>query len=152
MLRFVVKDSDDGSSDDHLGEITVPLGQIISFCEPGSDGFTKKLDRVNKGTITIKPVEVSGSGNKVVRISASAQKVDKMDWFGKSDPFYEIFCGNVMVYRSEVVMNNLSPNWKQGQFPYSLLEGSGNSFTVKVYDWDKNTDNHRVLQKYYEKI
>lgn len=141
-LKFIVRDEDTGGSSEHLGEVEVSLGALIGTAEPGSKGWTKKLDRASKGWINVNVVQVNSSGNQIVRLNCEGLKLDKMDWFGKSDPYYEVWCGNLMIYRSEVVKKNLNPNWKVGQFPFAPMEANG-GFRVKVWDWDKNSDNNK---------
>ena len=46
-LKFVVKDKDSGRSSDYLGEVEVSLGNLVANSEPGSEGWTKKLDKVD---------------------------------------------------------------------------------------------------------
>ena len=94
--------------------------------------------------ITINVVEVKSAGNQSVQLKCKGNNLDKMDWFGKSDPYFEIWCGSAMIYRSEVVECNLNPNWKLAIFPFSRMEGFC-SFDVKVFDWDGLGDNNRVF-------
>ena len=94
--------------------------------------------------ITINVVEVKSAGNQRVQLKCKGNNLDKMDWFGKSDPYFEIWCGKAMIYRSEVVECNLNPNWKLAIFPFSRMEGFC-SFDVKVFDWDGLGDNNRVF-------
>ena len=142
-LKFVVKDKDSGRSSDYLGEVEVSLGNLVANSEPGSEGWTKKLDKVEKGLININVIPVGSTANKFVSLSCDGLKLDKMDWFGKSDPYYEIYCGNLMIYRSETVKKNLNPKWKEGTFPFGPLEASG-GFKVKVLDWNRIMDNKLI--------
>lgn len=145
ILRFKVKDDDFGGKSEHLGEIEIALGALVSSIEPGSPGLCKKLmDKRKKSTaseITINVVEVKSAGNQIVHLKCEGYKLDKMDWFGKSDPYFEIWCGkNAMVYRSEVIKSDLNPKWKVAEFSFARMEAF-DSFDIKVFDWDNHGDN-----------
>ena len=152
LLRFEVNDDDFGGKSEHLGEIEIALGALVSSIEPGSPGLCKKLmDKRKKSTaseITINVVEVKSAGHQIVHLKCEGYKLDKMDWFGKSDPYFEIWCGkNAMVYRSEVIKSDLNPKWKVAEFSFARMEAF-DSFDIKVFDWDQHGDNSRVFKKY----
>lgn len=44
------------------------------------------------------------------------------------------------MYRSEVVLKNLNPQWKEWQLDLAEIGGLDTPFTVEVYDWDKDGD------------
>ena len=125
MLRFAIYDFDSSSSNlsnhDFLGQIEVSLAEVVSN---QSKAFKRKLGGKN-GTIQIISEEVSNSREEVTCVF-HAKDLDKKDFFGKSDPFLEVSRSTernqyVVVHRTEVVMNNLNPKWKQFTLPAAAL-------------------------------
>ena len=58
------------------------------------------------------------SNKEEVLLQFSAKGLDKMDWFGKSDPFLEFSRSTesnqyILVHRSEVIKNTLDPDCRQ---------------------------------------
>lgn len=56
------------------------------------------------------------------------KKLDKKDWFGKSDPFLAIYKVNedgkyTVVHRTEVIKNTLNPTWATFTLPVRSLCG-----------------------------
>uniref|UniRef100_A0A8C7VST9 Copine II n=1 Tax=Oncorhynchus mykiss TaxID=8022 RepID=A0A8C7VST9_ONCMY len=108
-LKFSLFDEDKCSSQlyehDFLGEYICTLGVIVS---------NKKLHRsltlangkpAGKGTITITALELSD--NRVITLSLYGRKLDKKDFFGKSDPYLEFHKQGddgkwMLVHRTEV--------------------------------------------------
>ncbi|KAM8881472.1 copine-3-like isoform 1-T1 [Synchiropus picturatus] len=152
-LRFEVYDIDDSvtcslQSADFLGELECTLGQIVS-----SQRITKPLvmkDRrpAGRGTITISAEEQTD--NRVVKFEMSARKLDKKDFFGKSDPFLEFYKqtegGWKLAHRTEVVKCNLNPVWKPFKIPILALCGGDVEKSIKVdcYDYN-NSGSHELI-------
>uniref|UniRef100_A0A8C7MGM9 Copine II n=1 Tax=Oncorhynchus kisutch TaxID=8019 RepID=A0A8C7MGM9_ONCKI len=108
-LKFALFDEDKCSSQlyehDFLGEYICTLGVIVS---------NKKLHRsltlangkpAGKGTITITALELSD--NRVITLTLYGRKLDKKDFFGKSDPYLEFHKQGddgkwMLVHRTEV--------------------------------------------------
>uniref|UniRef100_A0A8C4H1R8 Copine-3 n=1 Tax=Dicentrarchus labrax TaxID=13489 RepID=A0A8C4H1R8_DICLA len=143
-LRFEVYDIDSENCNlqdaDFLGELECTLGQIVS-----SKTLTRPLLRKNKtpagkGTITICAEE--RTDNRVVQFEAAARKLDKKDFFGKSDPFLEFYkqteTGWQLAHRTEVVKNNLNPTWRPFRIPVQLLCGGDVEKSIKVDCYDYN--------------
>jgi len=142
LLKFAIYDVDSESSrrDDHdfLGSTEVSLGEIIAV---QSKGFSKQLGGKG-GTIHIISEELSGNKETVV-FNFCAKKLDKMDFFGKSDPYMEISRSTesnqyVLVHRTEVIKSNLNPQWKQIKLEVRTLCNGDYHRDLKfsVYDWD----------------
>lgn len=147
-LKFFIYDIDSSSmslkSADFLGEMECTLGQLVS-----SGTYTKPL--VLKGTaenragmITVVAEEVSG-GNDEVHFQFRAEKLDKKDFLGKSDPYLEFARSKedgsfVVVHRTEVIQNNLNPKWKPFQIPVQQLCNGDYDRTIRIlcYDWDSD--------------
>jgi len=144
MLRFAVYDFDNNSTNlsnhDFLGQIDVSLAEVVSN---QSKAFKRKLEGKG-GTIQIMSEEVSNNRDEVTFVF-HAKDLDKKDFFGKSDPFLEVSRSTesnqyVVVHRTEVVMNNLSPRWNQFTIPAGTL-CNGDYFRdlkFSVYDWNRS--------------
>ncbi|MEQ2232056.1 Copine-2 [Ilyodon furcidens] len=108
-LRFAMFDEDKCANQlyehDFLGEFICTLGVIVS---------NKKLHRplilangkpAGKGSITITAQELSD--NRIITLTLSGRKLDKKDFFGKSDPYLEFHKQGedgkwMLVHRTEV--------------------------------------------------
>ena len=87
------------------------------------------------------------SSKEVVKMQLRAEKLDKKDFFGKSDPYFVISksAGSSgqkwsVVKRSEVIMKNLSPTWAPFEISAKLLCNGDHTRPLKfdVYDWDSD--------------
>ncbi|XP_055562531.1 copine-9 isoform X3 [Falco biarmicus] len=74
-----------------------------------------------------------------------ANKLDKKDFFGKSDPFLVFYRSNedgtfTICHKTEVVKNTLNPVWQPFTIPVRALCNGDYDRTVKidVYDWDRD--------------
>uniref|UniRef100_A0A671S2X8 Copine-2 n=1 Tax=Sinocyclocheilus anshuiensis TaxID=1608454 RepID=A0A671S2X8_9TELE len=146
-LKFAMFDEDKCSSQlyehDFLGEFTCTLGVIVS---------NKKLHRplilangkpAGKGAITITAQELSD--NRIITLTMCGRKLDKKDFFGKSDPYLEFHKQGddgkwMMVHRTEVIKNTLDPVWKPFTVPLiSLCNGDvDRNIKVLCYDYDND--------------
>uniref|UniRef100_A0A6B2L0E4 C2 domain-containing protein n=1 Tax=Arcella intermedia TaxID=1963864 RepID=A0A6B2L0E4_9EUKA len=148
-LKFVVLDVDDEKGkiqdQDMIGDVVTTLGNVV-----GSKGtFVGKIihpKRKNNGFVIISAEEVQDLKQDVI-FKLSATNLDKKDFFGKSDPFIEIYRpsnkddGNwVMVHRTEYLLKTLNPVWKPFTIPLNKLNGGDMLRPLKfmVWDWNKN--------------
>ncbi|CAI9737844.1 copine-3-like isoform X1 [Octopus vulgaris] len=117
--------------------------EIVS-CSP----FTKHLlingsPTLSKSTITITADEVSNA-KELVEFLFAAEDLDKKDFFGKSDPFLEIFRTHrdnwELIHRTEVIKNNLNPRWQAFEKPMHTLCQGDHSKKLKIdcYDWNND--------------
>uniref|UniRef100_A0A673XG72 Copine Vb n=1 Tax=Salmo trutta TaxID=8032 RepID=A0A673XG72_SALTR len=74
-----------------------------------------------------------------------ANKLDKKDFFGKSDPFIVFYRSNedgtfTICHKTEVVKNTLNPVWQSFTIPVRALCNGDFDRTIKVevYDWDRD--------------
>ncbi|KAM9445059.1 copine-9 isoform 1-T1 [Clarias gariepinus] len=74
-----------------------------------------------------------------------ANKLDKKDFFGKSDPFLVFYRSNedgtfTICHKTEVIKNTLNPVWQPFTIPVRALCNGDYDRTVKidVYDWDRD--------------
>jgi len=150
-LKFSVYDWDtetqDIESQDFLGSMECTFGEIVS---KQSTGFTKFLAGGKLGKIHVTAEELSENKEHVC-FKMSAAKLDRMDWFGKSDPFMEIHrsVGNnqfTLVHRTEMVKSNLNPEWKPIKISVrSLTNGEdGRDLRFDVFDWNRNGE-HKLI-------
>lgn len=156
MMRFSVFDSDSKSSDlsshEFIGEIRVTLGEIVSA--PGQCFVSQlkkfKGDRVktlkNNASMVIRSEEASRSRD-VLKFTVRAEKVDKKDFFGKSDPFLEFHRLRednswVKVHETEIIKNTLNPFWKTISIPLQVICNGDLDRPLKIVccDWNKNSD------------
>ena len=98
--------------------------------------------------------ELSSNKEEAV-LKFSGKKLDKMDWFGKSDPFLEIHRSTesnqyILVHRTEVVKCTLDPQWKQFQIPVrSLCNGDDDrDLRMDVYDWN-SSGSHEIIGSFH---
>uniref|UniRef100_A0A096LWS7 Copine-3 n=1 Tax=Poecilia formosa TaxID=48698 RepID=A0A096LWS7_POEFO len=143
-LKFGIYDIDnktvDLNDDDFLGELECTLGQVVSSRKLTRPLTLKNQKPAGKGTITISAEEIKD--NRVARFEVEARKLDNKDFFGKSDPYLELYkqteTGWQLAHRTEVVKNNLNPTWKPFRVPLQSLCGGDLEKPIKVecYDYD----------------
>ena len=144
LLKFCVYDIDSSSGDlsdhDALGVLECSLGEIMAA---QSKGFSRQLTK-GQGIMKIHSEEISNN-NDLVTIQFQAMDLDKKDLFGKSDPYFEISRVNEsndfsIVYRSEVIMNNLNPTWKSFEIESRTLCNGDLDRVLKIEVLDKDSD------------
>ncbi|XP_078091518.1 copine-8 isoform X1 [Mustelus asterias] len=165
-LRFDLYDVDSKSSNlsehDFLGQAFCTLGEIV-----GSQGSRLEKPLVGIpgkkcGAIILTAEELSNCHDVVV-MQLCANKLDKKDFFGKSDPFLVFYRSNedgtfTICHKTEVVKNTLNPVWQAFTIPVRALCNGDFDRTIKVevYDWDRDgshdfigefTTNYRELSR-----
>ncbi|XP_029429258.1 copine-5 isoform X1 [Rhinatrema bivittatum] len=167
-LRFDLYDVDSKSPDltkhDFLGQCFCTLGEIVG--SPGSrlekplmmGAYTlhsrtgKPMPSVSNGGIPgkkcgsiILSAEELGNCRDVATMQFCANKLDKKDFFGKSDPFMVFYRSNedgtfTICHKTEVVKNTLNPVWQAFSIPVRALCNGDYDRTIKVevYDWDRD--------------
>uniref|UniRef100_A0A671N268 Copine-9-like n=1 Tax=Sinocyclocheilus anshuiensis TaxID=1608454 RepID=A0A671N268_9TELE len=139
-LRFDVYNVDSRSSNiskhSFLGQTFCTLGEII-----GSSG--SRLER-KCGSIIFTAEELSNCRD-IATMQLCANKLDKKDFFGKSDPFLVFYRSNedgtfTICHKTEVIKNTLNPVWQLFTIPVRALCNGDYDRTVKVdvYDWDRD--------------
>ncbi|GMF11320.1 unnamed protein product [Phytophthora lilii] len=161
-LRVEVFDRDSSSerlSDhDFLGCVEITMGQLMS--SKGQSAVLKLLQNdMSKhhvhnlsGHVIIDAEEVSTCSD-MINVRFTATKLDNKDgWFGASDPFLNVYrlkdensdplatTSWVLVWRSEVVMNNCDPKWRKATISVQTLCNGNLSRLLKFecMDWEKN--------------
>ncbi|XP_078690065.1 copine-4-like isoform X3 [Branchiostoma floridae x Branchiostoma belcheri] len=146
-MRFEVFDIDNATAtlddDDFLGYMECTLGQVVSNKTYTQPLLLKEGKRAGKGSITVTAEELAGTSEHV-HLTFFARKLDNKDFFSKSDPYLEIYrcdyASQQMVYRTEVVKNNLNPKWKPFKVNMQTLcdRDFDKKLLFKCYDWDSD--------------
>uniref|UniRef100_A0A2R9AQC6 Copine 7 n=1 Tax=Pan paniscus TaxID=9597 RepID=A0A2R9AQC6_PANPA len=144
-LRFEVYDTHGPSGfscqeDDFLGGMECTLGQIVAQKKVTRPLLLKFGRNAGKSSITVIAEDISGN-NGYVELSFRARKLDDKDLFSKSDPFLELYRVNddqglQLVYRTEVVKNNLNPVWEAFKVSLSSLCSCEETRPLKCLVWD----------------
>uniref|UniRef100_A0A7N5K776 Copine-6-like n=1 Tax=Ailuropoda melanoleuca TaxID=9646 RepID=A0A7N5K776_AILME len=148
-LKFQVFDAD-GESDADLGcesgmlmgLIECSLGQIVSQTKVTKELLLPNGEILENSTITIETEEVSRT-NEFVQLEFCGQELDDKDFFSKSDPFLEIYKVSIgesenLVWRTEVVKNNLSPRWQPFRISLQSFCDPDRPIRCVVYDHDSS--------------
>ena len=145
-VRFDIYDIDNKSSklsdDDYLGGTETTLGEILA-----ATPFSKQLSikgKTTNSTITLRATEQSRQ-QEILHVTFQAQKLDKKDLLGKSDPFLE-FSRKIsddrwqVVYRTEMVKNSQNPQFKAIRVKASQLCGGDfdNKIRIECKDHDSS--------------
>ncbi|KAM8776353.1 copine-7 isoform 2-T2 [Rhynchonycteris naso] len=147
-LRFEVYDSHGPGSlgfqdDDFLGGMECTLGQIVAQKKMTRPLLLKFGRNAGKSTITVIAEDIS-TNNGYVELSFRAWKLDDKDVFSKSDPFLELYRINddhseQLVYRTEVVKNNLNPVWEPFKVSLNSLCSCEETRPLKCLVWDHDS-------------
>ncbi|XP_059521534.1 copine-7 [Myotis daubentonii] len=147
-LRFEVYDSHGPGSlscqdDDFLGGMECTLGQIVAQKKVTRPLLLKFGRNAGKSTITVVAEDIS-TNNGYVELSFRAQKLDDKDVFSKSDPFLELYRVNddqseQLVYRTEVVKDNLNPVWEPFKVSLNSLCSCEETRPLKCLVWDHDS-------------
>uniref|UniRef100_A0A8D3A1H6 Copine Vb n=1 Tax=Scophthalmus maximus TaxID=52904 RepID=A0A8D3A1H6_SCOMX len=96
------------------------------------------------GAIILSAEELSNCRDSAT-MQFCANKLDKKDFFGKSDPFMVFYRSNedgtfTICHKTEVVKNTLNPVWQPFAIPVRALCNGDYDRTIKVevYDWDRD--------------
>uniref|UniRef100_A0A8B9QIB7 Copine family member 9 n=1 Tax=Apteryx owenii TaxID=8824 RepID=A0A8B9QIB7_APTOW len=150
-LRFDVPAGPDARSSrrllaaqDFLGQAFVALGEVIGSQRGRLERALTGVPGKRCGTILLLAEELSNCRD-IVTMQLCANKLDKKDFFGKSDPFLVFYRSNedgtfTICHKTEVVKNTLNPVWQPFTIPVRALCNGDYDRTVKidVYDWDRD--------------
>jgi hypothetical protein len=102
----------------------------IGYRSSGAFAVTKATDLPGEKIQTYAPAYL---------VHPSSLKLAAKDTLGKSDPFFEVrrlfpgFSSPTLLYRSEVVKQDLNPTWKPFELSWTMTGGLDTPFTVTVY-------------------
>ncbi|NWZ01697.1 CPNE9 protein, partial [Loxia curvirostra] len=140
-LRFDVASF---GAQDFLGQAFVALGEVIGSQRGRLERPLTGVPGKRCGTILLLAEELSNCRD-IVTMQLCANKLDKKDFFGKSDPFLVFYRSNedgtfTICHKTEVVKNTLNPVWQPFTIPVRALCNGDYDRTVKidVYDWDRD--------------
>ncbi|KAF7711588.1 copine-9-like isoform X1 [Silurus meridionalis] len=148
-LRFDVYNVDTRSSNiskhkDFLGQTFCTLGEIIGSAGSRLERTLSGIPGKKCGTIILTAEELSNCRD-IATMQLCANKLDKKDFFGKSDPFLVFYRSNedgtfTICHKTEVIKNTLNPVWQPFTIPVRALCNGDYDRTVKidVYDWDRD--------------
>ncbi|KAF7668802.1 hypothetical protein LDENG_00286990 [Lucifuga dentata] len=133
-LRFDVYDIDSKSPDlakhptdfnDFLGQIYCTLGEIVGSPASRLEKPLGGIPGKKCGTIILSAEEL-GNCRDCATMQFCANKLDKKDFFGKSDPFMVFYRSNedgtfTICHKTEVVKNTLNPVWQPFSIPVRAL-------------------------------
>nr|XP_057941709.1 copine-5-like isoform X1 [Doryrhamphus excisus] len=152
-LRFDVFDIDSKSPDmakhptdfnDFLGQVYCTLGEIVGSPASRLEKPLGGIPGKKCGNIILSAEEL-GNSRDYTTMQFCANKLDKKDFFGKSDPFMVFYRSNedgtfTICHKTEVVKNTLNPVWEPFSIPVRALCNGDHDRTIKVevYDWDRD--------------
>uniref|UniRef100_A0A8B9SG31 Copine 5 n=1 Tax=Apteryx owenii TaxID=8824 RepID=A0A8B9SG31_APTOW len=128
-LRFDLYDVDSKSPDlskhDFLGQAFCTLGEIVGSAGSRLEKPLTGIPGKKCGTIILLAEEL-GNCRDVATLQFCANKLDKKDFFGKSDPFMVFYRSNedgtfTICHKTEVVRNTLNPVWQAFAIPVRAL-------------------------------
>ncbi|XP_064406207.1 copine-9-like isoform X1 [Halichondria panicea] len=153
-LKFVVYDIDDKkhledtSKHDLIGQLECTLADIVTAGQEYKR--TLRAKGATRGKIVIRVEEVQDSKFNI-EMHLTATKLDKKDFFGKSDPFFEIAKSQeggtfTEVYRSEPKLKTLDPIWPSFSMSIQRLCSGDWDRVIKftVWDWNKSGDHDYI--------
>uniref|UniRef100_A0A7N6ABX8 C2 domain-containing protein n=1 Tax=Anabas testudineus TaxID=64144 RepID=A0A7N6ABX8_ANATE len=147
-LRFDLYDVDSKSANlskhDFLGQAFCTLGEVVGSLGSRSEKPLGGIAGKKCGTIIVKAEELNNCRESVL-MQFCGNKLDKKDFFGKSDPFLVFYRSNedgtfTICHKTEVVKNTLNPVWQAFKIPVRALCNGDYDRTIKVevYDWDRD--------------
>ena len=146
-LKFEVYDWDNQSQktngQDFLGRTEVNLATILT--SPGKQ-LSSSLKNGGGGKITILAEEINCNAREKIRVQLEAQKLDRMDFLGSSDPYFllskKMTNGQwALVYKSEVIKNNCNPRWLiMEKSVAELCNGDyQRELKIEIFDYDSTS-------------
>ncbi|XP_054595567.1 copine-8 isoform X1 [Nothobranchius furzeri] len=147
-LRFDLYDVDSKSANlskhDFLGQACCTLGEVVGSVGSRLEKPLGGIQGKKCGTIIVKAEELNNCRESVM-MQFCGNKLDKKDFFGKSDPFLVFYRSNedgtfTICHKTEVVKNTLNPVWQAFKIPVRALCNGDYDRTIKieVYDWDRD--------------
>eukprot|EP00301_Raphidiophrys_heterophryoidea_P006344 c12566_g1_i3.p1 GENE.c12566_g1_i3~~c12566_g1_i3.p1 ORF type:complete len:419 (+),score=106.01 c12566_g1_i3:44-1258(+) len=147
-LRIMCVDIDDFKSQDlnrqdFIGSIETRLSNILTS---SGQQLTLPLKKGNSphGIVIVRAEEVIASKQSVV-FHFAGEKLDKKDFFGKSDPFLKFFRAREngvweAIHSTEIIKQDLNPVWKRFTIPVSKLCNTDfdRPILIECHDWDSD--------------
>ncbi|XP_029390896.1 copine-9 isoform X5 [Mus pahari] len=150
VLHTQSRASQEWREKDFLGQAFLALGEVIGGQGSRVERPLTGVPGKKCGTILLTAEELSNCRD-IATMQLCANKLDKKDFFGKSDPFLVFYRSNedgtflppsrfTICHKTEVVKNTLNPVWQPFSIPVRALCNGDYDRTVKidVYDWDRD--------------
>jgi hypothetical protein len=134
-------------SNKSMGSATFDIGEVL-----GARGSSKARKLKKGGTLFCHIAKQKGSG--LLRLGMNGIKLKNTEGFlRKSDPFFELSskrdgAGGLTwdnMHRSEVIMDNLNPAWKDAIVPLSTLNQGDLSKPILISVYDHESSGKHVL-------
>uniref|UniRef100_A0A8C6NV91 Copine Vb n=1 Tax=Nothobranchius furzeri TaxID=105023 RepID=A0A8C6NV91_NOTFU len=129
---------------DFLGQMFCTLGEIVGSPASRLEKPLGGIPGKKCGNVILTAEELSNCRDSAT-MQFCANKLDKKDFFGKSDPFMVFYRSNedgtfTICHKTEVVKNTLNPVWQPFTIPVRALCNGDYDRTIKVevYDWDRD--------------
>ncbi|XP_077865165.1 copine-8-like [Saccoglossus kowalevskii] len=139
---------------DFLGRIECTLGEILGSPNQRLQKPLTGHGRKNAGTITLSAEELSNCKDELT-MQFRGIKLDKKDFFGKSDPYLVFHRCNedntfTICHKTEVIKNTLNPTWKPFRLSARALCNGDYDRTIKIecYDWDSDGGSHDFIGEF----
>ncbi|XP_030006429.1 copine-8 isoform X1 [Sphaeramia orbicularis] len=157
-LRFDLYDVDSKSANlskhDFLGQAYCTLGEVVGSLGSRLEKSLGGIPGKKCGTIIVKAEELNNCRESVM-MQFCGNKLDKKDFFGKSDPFLVFYRSNedgtfTICHKTEVIKNTLNPVWQAFKIPVRALCNGDYDRTIKVevYDWDRDGSSHDFIGEF----
>ncbi|KAK0410430.1 hypothetical protein QR680_005129 [Steinernema hermaphroditum] len=152
-VRFEVYDVDSKSNNlkdhDFIGAAETSLGEIV-----GSPGSTKWLTLQGSGkcgSLKVVAEEANETSKEILMLQCRGVKLDKKDFFGKSDPFLNFYRMNddgsrILAHRTEFIKRTLNPKWVPFEINLQQLcfGDRTRKFRIECFDYD-NDGGHDLI-------
>eukprot|EP01083_Nonionella_stella_P092710 259600_1 len=136
---------------DYIGYVDFVVGDLVTskgqkLVIEIKDGKGVKLKKVNglPPIAIIRSQEVDENYDEI-ELQFSAKGLPKMDWFGKIDPFFQMYRQTndgqwASVYKSEHFHKTYTPNWKRFKVETRrLCHGDMHRpILIKIWDWNRD--------------
>jgi hypothetical protein len=144
-LRLEFFDADI-KSNEYLGEAVAVVEDLVRNHSATGKWVAPLLDKQGrpqgKSSVSIR-FELLADVQDVAKIQISGKALEKMDFFGKSDPFLQISRKRgddtwAIIHTTEHVLKTLDPVWKPFEVPLTLLANADwdRPIKFKCFDWN----------------
>ncbi|KAL5701490.1 Protein BONZAI 3 [Ranunculus cassubicifolius] len=141
-----------GEANCTLSEIVTKHGKSLQLKLQRKDGHSATIDRGSLNVLAEETISSRQAFEMVFRCT----HLKNMDMFSKSDPFLRISKiiegGSVIpICKTEVVMNNLNPTWKQVCLTTQQCGSKDTPLVIECFDFDES-GNHELIGKLQKSV
>uniref|UniRef100_A0A1I8GKN8 C2 domain-containing protein n=1 Tax=Macrostomum lignano TaxID=282301 RepID=A0A1I8GKN8_9PLAT len=167
IFRLYDVDSSRAALQDHdfLGELETTVGELVSRRQ--YEAALTKTGSTKKSLIILTCLELQEC-KLIANFRVEGVKLDKKDFFGKSDPFLEIYQPMdeiqtesevprvrswVLVHRTEFIKKNLNPKWAPFSIPLNRLCRGNRQLLLRFDCHDYDSDgSHDFIGSFYSSL